>query len=164
MVGTSALVLTTTALVIAAGPPASAARPSPTAPSPTVPGAVVAWGTTPSAPAGYRGSLYGVAVAGSGDVWAVGADNPDSSVSQVLDQPYEHWNGSAWTATPVSAPSLYSTHQAAELNGAAAVGPGEAWAVSDVSDLWSVAGPTLAYHRAGCGHRQAAAPPGAHPA
>jgi hypothetical protein len=80
-------------------------------------------------------------------VWAVGADNPDSSVSQVLDKPYaEHWNGSEWTATPVSAPALYGTHQAAALTGAAAVGPGEAWAVGDVSDTWSVASQTLAYH------------------
>ena len=155
LVGTSALALAATALVIASGPPASAARrspimSSPTAPSPTVSGAVVAWGTTPSAPAGYRGSLSGVATAGPGEAWAVGADNPDSSVSQVLDQPYaEHWNGSAWTATPLSAPSLYSTHQGAELNGAAAVGPGEAWAVGDVSDLWSVASQTLAYHWTG---------------
>jgi hypothetical protein len=49
----------------------------------------------------------------------------------------------------VSVPSLYSTHQAAELNGAAAVGPGEAWAVGDVSDNWSIASQTLAYHWTG---------------
>jgi hypothetical protein len=132
-------VLSATALVIASGPPAAASGTS-----------VVAWGTTTSAPAGYRANLYGVATAGPADVWAVGAYNPDSSVSQVLDQPYaEHWNGSVWTATPVSAPSLYSTHQAAELNGAAAVGPGEAWTVGDVSDNWSLASQTLAYHWTG---------------
>ncbi len=143
--GMSAAVLSATALVTTFGPPAFAAGTSPTAS-----GTVVAWGTTASAAAGYRGTLYGAAAAGPADVWAVGAYNPDSSVSQVLDKPYaEHWNGSAWTATPVAAPSLYSTHQAAELNGAAAVGPGEAWAVGDVSDLWTIASQTLAYHWTG---------------
>lgn len=153
-VGTSAMALAAIALIIASGPPASAAKTSPAAP-----GAVVAWGTTSSAPAGYRGTLSGVAAAGPGDVWAVGADNPDSSVSQVLDQPYaEHWNGTAWTATPVSAPSLYSTHQAAELTGAAAVGPGEAWTVGDVSDTWSLASQTLAYHWTGSAWTRTATP------
>jgi hypothetical protein len=110
-------------------------------------GSVVAWGTTASAPAGYLGTLTGVAAATPTDVWAVGAYNPDKPASQVLDQPYaEHWNGTSWTATPVAAPSLYGDHQAAELTGAAPVGPGDAWAVGDVSDLWSTASQTLAYH------------------
>lgn len=135
--GISALVFSATALVIASGPPAAAS------------GTVVAWGTTASAPAGYHGALYGVATAGPTDVWAVGADNPDSSIAEWFDQPYaEHWSGSAWTATPLAKLSVYSS-QAAALNGAAAVGAGEAWAVGDVSDNSSLASQTLAYHWTG---------------
>jgi hypothetical protein len=120
---------------------------------------VVAWGTTASAPAGFRGTLLGVAAAGSGDVWAVGADNPDSSVAQWFDRPYaEHWNGTSWTATPVAAPSLYGSGQAAELTGASAVGPGEAWAVGDVSDQSSLASQTLAYHWTGQAWSRATTP------
>lgn len=138
-IGTTTAVLAAVMVATAFAQPAAAAS-----------GGVIAWGTTASAPAGFRGTLLGVAAAGPADAWAVGADNPDSSVAQWLDQPYaEHWNGSSWSATPVAAPSLYGTHQAAELTGATAVGPGNAWAVGDVSDLWSLASQTLAYHWTG---------------
>jgi hypothetical protein len=139
--GTAAAALAAVTVVTAIAQPAMAA------PGST---ATVAWGTTASAPAGYRGTLLGATAATPSDVWAVGAHNPDSSVAQWLDKPYaEHWNGTSWTATPVTAPSLYGASQAAELTGAAAVGPGEAWAVGDVSDLGSLASQTLAYHWTG---------------
>ena len=110
----------------------------------------VAWGTTATAPYGYIGSLYGVAAASASDAWAVGAADPDRQGSQVLDQPYaEHWNGAAWSATAVSAPSLYGSSQEAALNGVAAVGPGAAWAVGTVSNLSSLASQTLAYQWSG---------------
>lgn len=110
----------------------------------------VAWGTTETAGYGHIGTLYSVAAASSGDAWAVGADNPDHSGSQVLDQPYaEHWNGTGWSADPVTAPSLYGTHQSAALSGVAAVGAGLAWAVGTVSDLWSIESRALAYQWSG---------------
>lgn len=142
----SAAALAAMALVAICAQPASAARSS----AATSSGPVVAWGTTVSALAGYRATLSGVAAASPSDVWAVGAYNPDSSVAQWFDKPYaEHWNGASWTATPVTAPSLYGASQAAELTGAASVGPGEAWAVGDVSDQSSLASQTLAYHWTG---------------
>jgi hypothetical protein len=128
------LAVTLPLAALSSAPPASAA------------GAVVAWGTTATAAYGYIGSLYGVAAASASDVWAVGAANPDHQGSQVLDQPYaEHWNGTAWSATAVSAPSLYGSSQEAALNAVAAVGPGAAWAVGTVSNLSSLASQTLAY-------------------
>src|ERR1700722_18956175 len=99
----------------------------------------VAWGTTASAPAGTLGELFGVAAASPQEVLAVGGDNPGQPPTQVLTHPYaERWNGTAWHVTPVALGSVYPD-QAAELTGAAAVAPGDTWAVGSVSDLSSLA-------------------------
>jgi hypothetical protein len=107
----------------------------------------VAWGTTRSAPAGKLGELFGVAAVSPTEVLAVGGYNPGRAPTALLTNPYaERWNGTAWTATPVPLGPVYSPAQAAQLNGAAAVGPGDAWAVGTVSNPSSFASQTLAYH------------------
>ena len=108
----------------------------------------VAWGTTPSAPAGALGELFGVAAASPTEVLAVGGYNPGHPPTAVLTNPYaERWNGTAWSATPVPLGQVYpQAVQAARLNGAAAVAAGDAWAVGTVSDQSSFASRTLAYH------------------
>jgi hypothetical protein len=89
----------------------------------------VAWGTTNSAPAGALGELFGVAAASRTEVLAVGGFNPGQPPTAVLTNPYaERWNGTAWARTPVPLGQVYPS-QAAQLNGAAAVGPGDSWAV-----------------------------------
>jgi hypothetical protein len=107
--------------------------------------AEVAWGTTPSAPAGMRAEMFGVAAAGTNDVWAVGAFNPGEFPTAVLTRPYaQHWDGQAWTATTLALERLYVS-QASELAGVAINGASDAWAVGHVDDLASLAARSLAY-------------------
>ena len=107
--------------------------------------AAFAWGTTPRAPAGPRAELLGVAAAAADDIWAVGGFNPGEPPTAVLTRPYaEHWNGSGWAATPVPLGQVFAS-QLVKLRGAAAVGPGDAWAVGHVEDVGSLAARTLAY-------------------
>jgi hypothetical protein len=107
----------------------------------------VAWGTTVSAPAGARGQLFGVAAASASDVLAVGGFNPGQPPTALLTKPYaEHWNGTGWTATHVPLGTVYPSGQAAQLNGATEVAPGNGWAVGTVLDPSSLSSRTLAYH------------------
>jgi hypothetical protein len=107
--------------------------------------AEVAWGTTPSAPAGTLGEMFGVAAGGRDDVWAVGAFNPGESPTAVLTRPFaQHWDGHAWTATPVPLERLYAS-QSARLADTAIIGPNTAWAVGHVDDIGSLAARSLAY-------------------
>jgi hypothetical protein len=107
--------------------------------------AEMAWGTTTSAPAGTRAELFGIAAAAADDIWAVGGYNPGQPPTAVLTRPYaEHWDGSAWSATPVPLGQVF-TSQLVKLRGAAAIGPGDAWAVGHVDDVASLAAFTLAY-------------------
>ena len=126
----------------------------------------VAWGTTISAPAGVRGELFGVAAASSADVLAVGGDNPGQPPTAVLTRPYaEHWTGGGWTATRVPLGQVYPPgEQAAQLNGVAAVAPGDGWAVGAVSDTSSLASRTLAYHWDGTAWTRSPTPNPAGPA
>jgi hypothetical protein len=107
----------------------------------------VAWGTTSTAPAGALGKLFGVAAGSPTDVLAVGGYNPGQPPTAVLTRPYaEHWNGSGWSGTSVPLGQVYPAgEQAAQLNGAAAIAPGNGWAVGMVSDTASLASRTLAY-------------------
>ena len=107
--------------------------------------AELAWGTTTSAPAGTRAELFGVAAAAADDVWAVGGFNPGQPPTAVLIRPYaEHWDGTAWAATTVPLGQVFAS-QLVKLQAAAAVGPGDAWAVGHVDDIGSLAARTLAY-------------------
>lgn len=107
--------------------------------------AELAWGTTQSAPAGTRAELFGVAAAAPDDIWAVGGFNPGEPPTAVLTRPYaEHWDGTGWVATPVPLGQVYAA-QLVKLLGAAANGPGDAWAVGHVEDVGSLAARTLAY-------------------
>jgi hypothetical protein len=126
----------------------------------------VAWGTTPSAPAGALGELFGVAAASRAEVLAVGGYNPGQPPTAVLTRPYaEHWNGTGWSATRIPLGPVYpSAVQAAQLNGVAAAGPGDGWAVGTVSDTSSVASQTLAYHWDGTAWKRSPTPDPAGPA
>ena len=125
----------------------------------------VAWGTTVSAPAGARGELFGVAAASSSDVLAVGGDNPGQPPTALLTKPYaEHWNGSGWSATRVPLGTVYSSGQAAQLNGVTEVAPGDGWAVGTVADPSSFASRTLAYHWNGTAWTRFSTPDPAGPA
>jgi hypothetical protein len=63
----------------------------------------------------------------------------------VLIRPYaEHWDGTAWAATTVPLGQVFAS-QLVKLQAAAAVGPGDAWAVGHVDDIGSLAARTLAY-------------------
>jgi len=118
----------------------------------------VAWGTTTSAPAGTLAQLFGVAAPSASDVLAVGGYNPGEVPTAVLTRPYaEHWNGSGWIATSVPLASVYPV-QAAQLNGAAAIVPGNGWAVGTVADPSSLASQTLAYHWDGTAWRRTPTP------
>jgi len=113
--------------------------------SPTLAHAEIAWGTTQSAPAGTLAQMFGVAVVAPDDVWAVGAYNPGEPPTAVLTRPYaQHWNGTAWTATPVPLGQVFES-QSARLAGVAALSPGDAWAVGHVDDIGSLRARTLAY-------------------
>lgn len=120
--------------------------------------AEIAWGTTVSAPAGTRAELFGVSAAAADDVWAVGGYNPGEPPTAVLTRPYaEHWDGGAWAATPVPLGQVFAA-QLVKLRGAAAVGPGDAWAVGHVDDVSSLAARTLAYRWDGSRWNRVATP------
>jgi hypothetical protein len=105
----------------------------------------IAWGTVTSAPAGARAELFGVAAAG--DALAVGGYNPGTTPTAVLTAPYaEHWNGTAWAATPVPLTPVYPHSQNAQLEGVTVTGPSGGWAVGHVDNVSSLASQTLAYH------------------
>lgn len=107
--------------------------------------AEIAWGTTTSAPAGTRAELFGIAAAAPDDVWAVGGFNPGQPPTAVLIRPYaEHWDGTAWAATPVPLGQVFAS-QLVNLRSATAISPGDAWAVGHVDDISSLAARTLAY-------------------
>ena len=113
--------------------------------SPTVAHAEIAWGTTQSAPAGTLAQMFGVAVVAPDDVWAVGAYNPGEPPTAVLTRPYaQHWNGTAWTQTPVALGKLFES-QSSRLAGVSALAPNDVWAVGHVDDIGSLAARTLAY-------------------
>lgn len=131
-------VLAGASLVCAAGTGTAAAASS-----------TVAWGTTTSAPSGARAELFGVAVAAAapGDALAVGGYNPGAPPTAVLTTPYaEHWNGTAWAATPVPLTPVYPHSQNAQLEGITVTGPSDGWAVGHVDNVASLASQTLAYH------------------
>lgn len=136
----------TVALVAAATASGLSVSPAATA-APSPPPVTVAWGTTPSAPAGARGELFGAAAV-PGQAWAVGGTNPGIAPTSGLTSPYaEHWDGRRWTATPVSVPTIYpGGAQTAQLEGAAAISGTDAWAVGSVKNRSSLASRTLAYH------------------
>lgn len=123
----------------------------------------LAWGTTQSAPAGTRAELFGVAAAAPDDIWAVGGFNPGEPPTAVLIRPYaEHWDGSAWAATPVPLDQVFAS-QLVKLRSAAAIGPGDAWAVGHVDDVSSLAARTLAYRWNGSQWKRVATPDPAPP-
>ena len=71
---------------------------------------------------GVQNSLNGVAAVSSANAWAVGFHTAANGALVTL---VEHWNGTAWSV--VASPSPSST--ANVLNGVAATGPSDVWAV-----------------------------------
>jgi hypothetical protein len=78
------------------------------------------WQVVSSPNVGNTSALYGVAVAGADDAWAVGLYYDSANAQQPLIQ---HWNGSAWNlvATPPLETSL--------LQGVTVIAPDDVWAV-----------------------------------
>jgi hypothetical protein len=72
----------------------------------------------PTFPAGYQPAIYGMTATSGTDVWAVGSLLVDAEALYAL---YEHWDGTAWTAT--SGP-LYGF-----VRGVSADAPNDVWAV-----------------------------------
>src|SRR4051794_21681394 len=92
-------------------------RPSPT---PTVCPAGSHWDVIESPNNGNTNSLYGVAVAGANEAWAVGLYYQDGSV---VKPQIQHWNGSAWTMGAV--PEI----DTGLLQGVTVIAPDDVWAV-----------------------------------
>ena len=119
----------------------------------------VAWGTTPSAPAGTLGELAAVAAV-PGQAWAVGGFNPGEQPTSVLTRPYaEHWDGHAWASTPVPLGTVYQGGvQGARLEGVSAASASDVWAVGTVENRSSLAAKTLTYHWDGTRWTRVASP------
>jgi hypothetical protein len=66
--------------------------------------------------------LMGAAGAAADDVWAVGSSSPAGQPAQTL---IEHWNGTAWAIVPSPDPGSRGDN----LEGVAALGPDNVWAV-----------------------------------
>jgi hypothetical protein len=76
-------------------------------------------------PAGMAaGRLDDVAIARSGDAWAVGSTNDATGVHPLI----EHWNGAAWTVEATDALPAGSG-----LERVATEGPDDAWAVGYIA-------------------------------
>jgi hypothetical protein len=89
-----------------------------------------AWNVVPSPNPNNNGRLYGVALAGATEVWAVGYyGGTGTPTDQTLT---EHWNGTAWTV--VSSPNPGQNGNGFNrLFAVAAVGAGDVWAVGQYS-------------------------------
>jgi N-acetylneuraminic acid mutarotase len=82
--------------------------------------------------------LFGVAATSPSDVWTVGTYYDQNFTAQTL---IEHWDGSVWTTS--SSPNPGSSGN--QLNGVAALAPGDAWAVGFFTDANFIAN-TLVEH------------------
>jgi hypothetical protein len=67
-------------------------------------------------------TLYGISMAASDDVWAVGSKGIDWSYPAA-----GHWDGTAWSSVPMPSGPLNS----GEVSSVAALAPNRAWAVGD---------------------------------
>jgi hypothetical protein len=72
----------------------------------------------PAFPAGYQPSIYAMTAVSASDIWAAGSLLVEN---QVLEALYEHWDGTAWTA---SAGPFYGF-----IRGISADAPNDIWAV-----------------------------------
>ncbi len=84
------------------------------------------WAVVPSANPGGPGHpdhLYGVAVAGRNDVWAVGGYGTGRNIQRPL---VEHWNGKRWSV--VAAPTGYAYSADQRLDSVSVVAPNDIWA------------------------------------
>jgi hypothetical protein len=99
------------------------------------------WSVVRSADPGSSGnSLFGVAAAGSSDVWAVGQSNGRSSDTPLV----EHWNGRHWKVVTVPSAGLTGG-----LLQAVAVSGGQVWAVGQSDDAMHQARPLVEHLRHG---------------
>jgi hypothetical protein len=69
---------------------------------------------------GYDSSLNSVTVVNNDDVWAVGEQNLNQTVT-------EQWNGTSWTLVP--SPSVTANGTQDTLSAVTALGAGDVWAV-----------------------------------
>jgi hypothetical protein len=83
------------------------------------------WTIVPAPTPPAFSQLFGVGAVATDDVWAVGANNPQSGF--VPPQPLiEHWDGSQWTIVPSPNPNGWSW-----LNVVAALASNDVWAVGE---------------------------------
>jgi hypothetical protein len=96
-----------------------------------------AWSHVPSPSPNQFNVLYGVGGSGPDDVWAVGYHccNGNQGWSLLL-----HWDGAGWSVVPSPSPGVHANY----LNGVAAIGPGDAWAVGNFSACSGCPSRTLA--------------------
>jgi hypothetical protein len=106
---------------LAAGAPRSPAQGTPTATPPTT--CPRSWSVVSSPNGGFQSDLYGVAVVGPNDVWAVGQRNISPSGTLT-----EHWDGTAWSVVPSPDAQQYTSNT---LYAVAVVGSNDIWGVGD---------------------------------
>jgi hypothetical protein len=107
---------------------------------------------SPNPPGNNYGQLNATVVIGAADAWAAGFGRLGNGTTGPL---ITHWAGGSWTIVPsASVPASHTVF----LNGLAATGPRDAWAVG--SDFSSSATRSIAEHWNGDVWTRAAAPPG----
>ena len=102
------------------------------------------WSVTAS-PQVAGGFLRSVSPVSASDVWAVGTDGGDGTLS-------EHWNGTAWSVVPTVNPGSASN----ELNGVSGPDPNDEWAVGSESN--GTSGNALVEHWDGSSWRDVSPP------
>jgi hypothetical protein len=84
---------------------------------------------------GFDATLNSISATGANDIWAVGQQNLNQTVT-------EHWNGTSWTLVP--SPSVTTGTAQDTLTGVVALSPTDAWAVGET--LQPTVNSTLALH------------------
>ena len=100
--------------------------------APTSSRCAATWRQVPSPNPSTQSVLWGVAAAGSRDVWAVGHEIDD--VSEYTLTLTEHWDGTAWSIVP----SPNGPQGTGILKSVSAVSPNDVWAVGQSFDIQDV--------------------------
>ena len=79
-----------------------------------------AWTQVSQPVSGYDSALNSVSAVSGTDIWAVGEQNLNQTVT-------EHWNGKSWTLVP--SPSITANNAQDTLSSVRALGTGDVWAV-----------------------------------
>ncbi|REH34736.1 hypothetical protein BCF44_11912 [Kutzneria buriramensis] len=99
------------------------------------------WSQVPQPVTGFDSVLHSVSAVSSTDVWAVGEQNLNQTVT-------EHWDGKSWTLVP--SPSISANSAQDTLDGVIALGRDDVWAVGQTLQGFTT-DQTLALHWDGTG-------------